>query len=501
MTIRHNLRLSIPDNADPDRSDWNHHEILDQGDAIPTAETMLDGVPEMADSFGRTNSEADPDESPKSFYHMDKTGEQKKGLGRPSGEGNLSDEFRARVWEQVDEIDASGNRVASNSVKYVDHLFTVSPQYFRNDPNEAGAFDRDKVKEWLEGTLDDIEENFDTDNIASINLHLDESTPHLHVSTVPETEDGRLSVNDCYAPKGLRDHQTAYAENLPDEIQRGEEGSEAERLTSKEIYQQQVEELHDEVQSLRADKAELQQKIDEAGMDRVYDLADVVRDLPFGVQESFLAHPASDQNPIDQVMEERGLNFAEATMFIYNDEAVQRHLGEDLAATSGTRETKQEQFDKAIANEASGDPIFLTRCFQWFKKQIRSLKKELSRTQEKVNERLQVSDLDLTEEQAEHLRNLSDNDPEKLQDIIQEGVDRTLEADHWRGNIDYSPVSTERDVEGLPSYSRAERKRMFERGETFSSATGPVEENVADDPGTDPGTDPDPEPDHGPELI
>lgn len=318
MPIRHNFRDFTPDNASEDRADWNHIQVQDRHEGFTDLDVegivnnVVNDLPEQSEAFGRTSTEVDPGDPPQAFYHMDKSQEEMKNLGRPDGGDGISDRFRERVWDQVDAIKDRGNRVQSNSVKYVDHLMTVSPQYFRpDDPNAAGKFDRDKVEAWLRDSLRTIQENFAEENLAALEVHLDESTPHIHFQTVPETQDGRLSVNDRYTPSVLRGMQTEYAENLPDEIQRGEVDSPAERKTMKEVYHdtaEEVEELRDEIE------------VKDSEIDTLRTMAEPIRESvePEYVAENttISADPDPYDNPIDYLMENSKANFAESVKMI-----------------------------------------------------------------------------------------------------------------------------------------------------------------------------------------
>lgn len=352
MPIRHNFRDFTPDNANEDRADWNAGGVFDPeegiGDVDEAVEQIIDELPEQAEAFGRTSSEVDPDEPPKAFYHMDKSQEEMKNLGRPDEVERLADQFRERVWDQVDTIKENGNRVQSNSVKYVDHLMTVSPQYFRpDDPNAAGKFDRDKVEAWLRDSLRTIKENFAEKNLAGIEVHLDESTPHIHFQTVPETQDGRLSVNDRFTPTVLRGMQSEYAENLPDEIQRGEVDSSAERKTMEEVYHDTAE----EVEKLRADV-----EVKDEEIENLRALAEPIRKhvdpMDLVVKHRYVgADPGEYDNPIDYLTENTELTFAEAAKIGSKSlDKKTQGLKEELAETKSTVETLKDSLDE-VAQE------------------------------------------------------------------------------------------------------------------------------------------------------
>lgn len=90
------------------------------------------------------------------------------------------------------EIQAAGAKTRSNSVLALDTLYTASPNFFQGKTNaENDQFFQDCLK-------------FHNDHfghIISAVIHYDETTPHLHVISVPLTKDGRLSARDVIGNK------------------------------------------------------------------------------------------------------------------------------------------------------------------------------------------------------------------------------------------------------------------------------------------------------------
>lgn len=90
------------------------------------------------------------------------------------------------------EIKAAGARTRSNSVLALDTIYTASPDFFTGRNNtENDRFFRDCLKFH--------ESHFG--HIISAVVHYDETTPHLHVISVPLTKDGRLSARDVIGNK------------------------------------------------------------------------------------------------------------------------------------------------------------------------------------------------------------------------------------------------------------------------------------------------------------
>lgn len=90
------------------------------------------------------------------------------------------------------EIDRVGAKTRANSVLALDTLYTASSEFFQGKTNgENDTFFRDCLKFH--------ERHFG--HIISAVIHYDETTPHLHVISVPLTQDGRLSARDVIGNK------------------------------------------------------------------------------------------------------------------------------------------------------------------------------------------------------------------------------------------------------------------------------------------------------------
>lgn len=104
------------------------------------------------------------------------------------------------------EIQAAGAKTRANSVLALDTLYTASPEFFQGKTNEENdRFFRDCLK---------FHENH-FGHIISAVVHYDETTPHLHVISVPLTKDGRLSARDVIGNKAkMSKTQDAFFEQV-----------------------------------------------------------------------------------------------------------------------------------------------------------------------------------------------------------------------------------------------------------------------------------------------
>lgn len=90
------------------------------------------------------------------------------------------------------EIQAAGAKARSNSIMALDTIYTASPEFFQERTNA----ENDK---FFQDCLKFHNEHFG--HIISAVVHYDETTPHLHIISVPLTKDGRLSARDVIGNK------------------------------------------------------------------------------------------------------------------------------------------------------------------------------------------------------------------------------------------------------------------------------------------------------------
>lgn len=128
--------------------------------------------------------------------------------------------------EAEKQITAAGCRTRKDSVRVVEVLFTASPEFFRGKK-------RAEVRAYFEEALRFFEQHQNKANIISAVVHMDEKTPHMHLSFVPLTADGRLSAKEIVGnKKKLTQWQDKFWEHMvlkyPD-LERGESASQTGR--------------------------------------------------------------------------------------------------------------------------------------------------------------------------------------------------------------------------------------------------------------------------------
>ena len=131
--------------------------------------------------------------------------------------------YRAEAERQ---ISVAGCRTRTDSVRVVEVLFTATPEFFKGKKLP-------EVRRYFEETLRFFEKYQSRETIISAVVHMDEKTPHMHLSFVPLTADGRLSAKEIVGnKKKLTWWQDKFWEHMvpkyPD-LERGENASQTGR--------------------------------------------------------------------------------------------------------------------------------------------------------------------------------------------------------------------------------------------------------------------------------
>ena len=84
-------------------------------------------------------------------------------------------------------------------------------------------------------------ERYGEDNVISAIVHMDETTPHLHLNLIP-IADGRLSAKTLFGRKELQSLQTDFHSAVGKKwnLQRGREGSQAKHLSTAEFKAKKI---------------------------------------------------------------------------------------------------------------------------------------------------------------------------------------------------------------------------------------------------------------------
>lgn len=121
--------------------------------------------------------------------------------------------------ESERQIAAAGCRTRKDSIRMIETLFTASPEFFKGKK-------RAEIRVFFEEALHFLEQHQSKETIISAVVHMDEKTPHMHLSFCPITPEGKLSAKAFLGnQKSLSEWQTAYHERMSsrwNELERGQ---------------------------------------------------------------------------------------------------------------------------------------------------------------------------------------------------------------------------------------------------------------------------------------
>ncbi|MBG1262220.1 MobV family relaxase [Nostoc commune] len=152
-----------------------------------------------------------------------------------------------RALEEIvkEKISTLLHRPRHDAVLCTEMFLSASPEYFRpGDPSLSGQWSDHLMQQWAIASRDWLAQNYGSKCVRA-ELHLDESTPHIHAYIVPVNEKtGRVSHDAMFGGRGgqgrikLSKLQDSYAAALaPLGIERGVKGSKATHTKVKEYYQ------------------------------------------------------------------------------------------------------------------------------------------------------------------------------------------------------------------------------------------------------------------------
>jgi len=129
--------------------------------------------------------------------------------------GGLADNrtYRSAVKERIESLNLKkaprkDATVMSQVLFTSDRFFFENLRYIDSQANYDSVFStvtgkHDSVKDFFQDCYDFACKVYGKENIVDATVHLDEMTPHMHVSFVPATTDGRLSAKDVQSPTKL----------------------------------------------------------------------------------------------------------------------------------------------------------------------------------------------------------------------------------------------------------------------------------------------------------
>lgn len=164
--------------------------------------------------------------------------------------------YQTQIHKIIDEQRLSQRAIRKDAV-LVDEWIITSDRPFFDSLSDSKSF--------FEDSLEYFSERCGSQNIAYATVHLDETTPHMHLGIVPMHE-GRLSSKYVFSRQTLKEIQDElpnYLQSRGHDIERGIKGSEQKHLTVEEYkenqskiaeYKEQVTDLEYQCEILEGEK-------------------------------------------------------------------------------------------------------------------------------------------------------------------------------------------------------------------------------------------------------
>lgn len=323
-----------------------------------------------------------------------------------------------RLMAVKHQTDKDGNeyerKIRKDQVCCIEIRLSASPEAM------AEIIAEGRLMDWCRESVKWAQREHGKENIVSAVLHMDEETPHLHVSLVPvvrgeskkqattkkrlakdkekaategteapkkkrrykkkaDASTLRLCADDIMTKSGLKRRQTEYAEAMEQfGLRRGEEGSPARHKELAQYYKEHCEEMHARLDEVLAELAKVEQLLD--GKDAEIESRDKVirqKEVVISVKESEIAEKnreiARQQRELDELrprIEKEQGRFD--TLFTANEYLEGVELSADrLLASYDSRESEVARIESEALERINSASISF-----WAKKDVEKLAKE-----------------------------------------------------------------------------------------------------------------------------
>lgn len=172
--------------------------------------------------------------------------------------GKFEETFSSQMKKRFKEKNIKPKR--KDAVLMVELFFSATHEFFEN-------MSPDEIRQYFQNCYDWAASKYGKENIVSAMVHLDETTPHLHLCFIPITKDDRLCANDYFGDGGklskLQDdiHEKVFSKYG---LQRGELAKETKRkhVETLDWKMEQVKITEQQLNLLENQKRVLQKEVD-----------------------------------------------------------------------------------------------------------------------------------------------------------------------------------------------------------------------------------------------
>lgn len=151
------------------------------------------------------------------------------------------DNYKRSIKEKLSNLVESSRTVRKDAVVVCNFIVT-------SDNETMNALGADRQREFFQDSVKWFSDRYGADRVLNATVHMDETTPHLHIGVMPITQDGRLSAKAIFTKTEMKAIQTEFARDVGEKygLERGVEGSERTHLSEARFKEQKALEMANE---------------------------------------------------------------------------------------------------------------------------------------------------------------------------------------------------------------------------------------------------------------
>ena len=165
---------------------------------------------------------------------------------------NRTDNYKTDIQQFINDNKSSSRAVRKDAVLINEWIITSDNQFFKDKDDK-------EIKDFFDTAKSYFADKFGDENIRYAQVHLDETTPHMHLGIVPFNAEKKLSAKTLFnrqALQAVQDELPKYLNERGFELERGKKGSERKNLTVPE-YKKAKDELKEMTTTLEQRKSEV----------------------------------------------------------------------------------------------------------------------------------------------------------------------------------------------------------------------------------------------------
>lgn len=173
------------------------------------------------------------------------------------------DNYKRSIKEKLSNLVESSRAVRKDAVVVCNFIVT-------SDNETMDALGADRQRGFFQDSVKWFSDRYGADRVLNATVHMDETTPHLHIGVMPITQDGRLSAKAIFTKTEMKAIQTEFARDVGKKygLERGVEGSERTHLSEARFKEQKALEMANEhgaiAQELQIIAEDCKQELSEA---------------------------------------------------------------------------------------------------------------------------------------------------------------------------------------------------------------------------------------------